>query len=396
MIYPVKYLHSAMRGAPVLSGTAGSLLAVLDACLGTGFGLTTLPSLTVSGGVATATVDAGNSFDEGAIVLIDGATPGALNGEARVLTTTSTGFTFATSAPDGPATGTITAKYAPIHSWAKIYADTNVAVWQSQDPQANGHLLRVDDSGTTAARVRGYESMTDANTGTGPFPTDAQISGGGYWGKSMSAGSTAVKWRLFGDGRFILPLTCPGMSQNATYDNSHARGFGDLVGLAPGGDQWATVLSAFAGALPSNPQYGALSQGGVSNFGSGYGFAVAPRLFNGAGGSAAITPRPYCGSSTGKSGSDGMMGAFPGGIDGRLRLSPIYLMESDNGLPRADVPGVFYCPQSGIVNYIKPGGMIEGSGAYAGRRFVALGVVYNGFGYAADGIYFVDATGPWR
>ena len=29
----VKYFHSELPGAPVLSGTAGSLQAVLDACL---------------------------------------------------------------------------------------------------------------------------------------------------------------------------------------------------------------------------------------------------------------------------------------------------------------------------------------------------------------------------
>ena len=35
----VKFLHSALPGAPVLSGTVGSLIAVLDACreLGTAF-----------------------------------------------------------------------------------------------------------------------------------------------------------------------------------------------------------------------------------------------------------------------------------------------------------------------------------------------------------------------
>jgi len=141
-------------------------------------------------------VNSGNSFEEGAIVFIDGATPGALNGEARVLSTTSTGFTFATDAPDGAASGNITGKYAPVHSWAKIYADTNVAVWQSQDPQANGHCLRIDDSGGASARVRGFESMTDASTGTGTFPSDLQLSGGGYWAKSVNSNATAVRWQV--------------------------------------------------------------------------------------------------------------------------------------------------------------------------------------------------------
>lgn len=87
--FPVKYFHSAMRGAPVVSGTAGTMISLLDACLITGFGTVTLTGLNVSGGVASATVSAGSSFEAGAVVLLAGATPDALNGEARVLSATS-------------------------------------------------------------------------------------------------------------------------------------------------------------------------------------------------------------------------------------------------------------------------------------------------------------------
>ena len=54
--YSVKWFTSDMRGAPVVSGTAGTLIAMLDACLVTGFGVVTATSVTVSGGVATATL----------------------------------------------------------------------------------------------------------------------------------------------------------------------------------------------------------------------------------------------------------------------------------------------------------------------------------------------------
>lgn len=46
----VKFFHSEMPSAPVLSGTAGSLLAILDACLVNGWGLMTATSVVVSGG----------------------------------------------------------------------------------------------------------------------------------------------------------------------------------------------------------------------------------------------------------------------------------------------------------------------------------------------------------
>ena len=44
----VKHFHSAMSGAPVLNGTAGSLIAVLDACLQDGFGLKAASGITVA------------------------------------------------------------------------------------------------------------------------------------------------------------------------------------------------------------------------------------------------------------------------------------------------------------------------------------------------------------
>ena len=97
--YPVKYIHNAMRGAPQLSGTAGTLIAVLDAFLLTGFGQVTALSVNVAGGIATATLQSGQSFDKDCIVLVEGATPAALNGEARVISTSSTSITWATTAP---------------------------------------------------------------------------------------------------------------------------------------------------------------------------------------------------------------------------------------------------------------------------------------------------------
>ena len=68
MTYPVKWFSSDMRGAPTISGTAGSRIAALDACLITGFGAVTATGITVSGGIATAAVPSGQSFAQHAVV----------------------------------------------------------------------------------------------------------------------------------------------------------------------------------------------------------------------------------------------------------------------------------------------------------------------------------------
>ena len=85
---PVHYINNAMRGAPVLSGTRGSLIALLEAFLVTGFGQVTANSVTVAGGVATASLQPGEGFALHANVLVAGATPAALNGVARVIEAT--------------------------------------------------------------------------------------------------------------------------------------------------------------------------------------------------------------------------------------------------------------------------------------------------------------------
>lgn len=206
----VRYFDSTMSGAPALSGTAGALISVLDACLVNGFGTVTLASLVVSSNIATGTVSAGHGFSMigsavGSVITIAGATPSSLNGTWRIASVAdSTHFTFVTSGiSDQTATGTITAVRTPL-GFSKVYSGTNKAVYRADDVMSSRLYLRVADDGTgsaTYARVRGYESMSDVDTGTGPFPTDAQISGGLYWGKSSAASSTARAWRLIGDSQ---------------------------------------------------------------------------------------------------------------------------------------------------------------------------------------------------
>lgn len=399
MIHPVKYLHSEMRGAPAISGTPGALIGALDACMSTGFGLVTITGITVSGGVATATVAPGNSFEEGAIVLISGATPVDLNGEARVLMSSNSSFTFATVAVDGTASGTISAKYAPVHSWSKIHAATNVAVWQSVDPQANGHCLRIDDTGTTHARVVGYETMVDADNGSGPFPTPAQISGGGYWPKSSSDSSHSVLWWFFADSRLFYLIIAPGTPINKNQFATGPRYFGDPISLSPAGDAWNTALSVLSVSSFSPYLNSGTPDNSAASGVGGYGAVVCARPLSSLGGSSVHDHLPYIGTgTTGVSGMDGRLGTFPSTVDGALPLSRVTIKAPGaSSNPRALVPGFLYAPVSGLNAHFTPGNIVVGSGTTAGRRLVAL---FSGgtssMGATSMGVYFLDATGPWR
>lgn len=388
----VKRIESTQRGAPTLNGTAGTLLAVLEALFVTGWGPTTALSVNVSGGIATATLTPGETFDRDSVVLIAGATPSALNGEARVLTSGNAAITWATTAPDGAATGTITIRYAPQTSWSKVYAATNKAAFRSTHVQSAGHYLRIDDTGTTTARVRGYESMTDVDTGTGPFPTDTHIAGGGYLHKSTAANATACRYRIFCDERFIIFAMAAGSGASATNRGANARGFGDPIILAPGGDAWGTVLS-YNGSSSASSYAGALDGSVTSSAAGGCAF---PRSISGLGGAVLGDVQVFTGAINTISGTDNTLGAFPSEVDGRLRHVRTFVKEAGFGKPpRVINPGVYYIPQSGVASLVADGDILDGTGDLAGRKLMCV-PTHSGYTFAPAGIYLVDITGPWR
>jgi hypothetical protein len=390
----VKYFNNTMTGAPVLNGTAGSLIALLDAVLVNGFDLKTPNSLTVAGGVATLAFTGSHSAQVDSVILVAGSSIAALNGEQKVTAVGPGVVKFATAAADGVASGTLSFKMVPL-GFTKAIAGTNLAVYKSSDPQASGFCVRVDDAGTTSARVVGYESMSDINTGLGPFPTAAQMSGGGYWAKSMNANSTAVAWAVHGDSRLFYFTVQAGTSTAATQQVGVTRCFGDPIAYRPGGDPYACVLNSTSSSTVTS-----MTTGGV---GSGADLVVSacPRDYTGLGSAtlAAIYAFSSVGGST-VSGLTNSAGPFPSVADGGLWLSERYLALAGQFTPRAKMPGFYHCPQTGLWNTFKMHDRIPGSGIAAGRNLMAVTTSITQFGQVSDagqtGIAFIDITGPWR
>lgn len=389
----VKWIRHDMRGAPEIRGNApGALIAALKALLVTGWGSTTALSVTVAAGIATATFNAGSSFTEHAVVLVEGAAPAALNGEARVLTASNTQITFATTAPDGLATGTITVKNAPA-GWEEVFWATNKSVFRSTDVTGARFSLWVDDSNGMYARVRGFEAMTDVATGSGPFPTDVLLSGGGYWHKSMAANSTPIPYLLAADPKQVLQAISYGVASISSYNSTTVYGFGEGVHFNPAGDPFATVLSA-AGSLNNSLGVGGLS--GASANSSSSGGAFFARAWQGLGGAVYARPIPESGATTTLSGGDSTMGAAPSLVDGSVKMARMLLKEQGApGVLRSCTPGCFYVPQvldSSLYQVLFA--LHEGGGELQGRRLAA---VFVGNGVASrGGTAFIDITGPWR
>jgi hypothetical protein len=381
-----KYMHSGMAGAPTISGTAGHMIALLDACLINGFGSGTVDSIVVSSGVATVTRSAGHPFEQETVAEIAGATPAGLNGQKKVLSFTTTTYTFdATGIPDGSATGTITHKVAAL-GWTKSFSGTNLAAYKSANPASTACYLRVDDTGTQSCRVVGYETMTDVNTGSGPFPTAAQQSGGAYWWKSDAASAATRSWVLFGDDRsFILYVQW----NTSLAANSLTTFFGDIISKKSP-DAYGCMLTGES-VVPS----ASIRLADVQYSNNSAQLAWMPRAYTGLGSAvvALKSATPSIGfNGSIASGSSSNSNTYPNPADNGLYVGVMYVHES-SGL-RGIIPGVYFCLSGVGISVFSQRERVTGVTGLSGKALRALNNTATG-GTSA-GVAFFDATGPWR
>lgn len=402
--FSVYYFNEGLRGAPQLSGTSGALIAVLDACLITGFGTVSVTSLTVADGIATATVSAGNSFTPHHIILIEGASDPALNDRHRVLMdgNSSTSFSFKTTAANGVVSGTITAKYAPVPGWEKPFSADNKAVYRATT--GNRFFYRVDDSlpEKYVAEIRGYETMTSVDVGVAPFPLLSRLS---TIEKSNGANATGKYWDLVADCRAVMfgaqQLPTIGSVPYAT----PARYFGEMVPLAPNGDAWCSaVLSSNEKNTSMQLHYGGSAFYSYRGTVVGNFSGALARGVSGVGGAIDAQCMAVFGNKGGVlSGQDAVFGPSPSAVDGQLYLSPVYIAEGSAGPARAVVPGAQYVPHTGVNDMLSVRSTITtAAGPLAGRHLLVLCGSGTGSGGGSSSSssnssrYLIDITGPWR
>jgi len=178
MTAPTIY-RSSDASAPVLTGTAGDLVNLLDKCLVLGYGAK------ANAGWSRKTAFAGN-------------------------TTTRAAFQQG--------------------GGNQLYLDVD-------DRGATGVLTGA--TGKEAA-VRGYEAMTDVSTGTNPFPTTAQIAAAtGNWRKSATADAVPRGWFLVADDRTFMLAVLDGDTLG-TYKVYY---FGDIYSLKTGDSYRTGILT---------------------------------------------------------------------------------------------------------------------------------------------------------
>lgn len=330
----VRWFHSEMPGAPQIdfAGTS-ELIAILDACLINGFDSKSVDSLVVASEVATVTISGGHAYEKHAVIRIAGATPAELNGDWRITAADATTFTFdATGIADGAATGAITSIRATPGFWEKAFSGVDKAAYRSTHPDATGLYFRIidDQVNTGGIRIRGFESMTDVDTGTRPFPTVAQEADADYcWRKTNSVFGDPRKWTLVADEAFVWFFADFHSSQPATMYH-----FGDVVGKLS--DAFRFVITGHTSATPASPGTSTSQNdfGGSSVFGCYF-------ARNAAG--AASDPSPYYRHGRAANSSPGYGSSFPDSLTGGYLFSPV--MSASDGsatsaIMRGLVPGI--------------------------------------------------------
>jgi hypothetical protein len=383
----VSLLRSTDTDAPRLSGTAGDLINLFYKCLDStqGYNTHTLSSITRSGSVATATFAAhGYALDGLTKVQISGADQSEYNGIHSITNVTTNTFDFTVSGTPASGTGTIVACVAPL-GWTRSFTGTNLAAFRSNEGEGTRLYLRVDDTGTTTARLRGYEVMSDVNTGTGTFPTDAQLSGGLWIGKSDAASTSSRPWVLVGDGYEFYFFYA---NHSTTYANIYRQfHFGDVCSEMESDPYGCLIYGDIASALaaPELSQTTNLINQTTLAAQAGHYFA---RVYTQTGTSVAackVGNYTLGGSSIGYSTA---LLSYPSPANNGLYVSPLFI--HDLSVVRGQLKGIYqplhYKPLGNLT-------LLAANVSPISRRMLSISTA----GVSANtGETHLDIDGPWR
>ena len=314
------FFHSDMVGAPTNTNAAGSTLAIIDACLNTGFNVVAPLSASVTSEVMTLTYAAAHGYGDKVWIRLDGAPGGSITQRASVTSTTvltipAPGFV------DGTVIGTLSTRVAPA-GWERVFSDTNIGVFRSKviGPGSTRFFYRFADTeaASNPRMLRGYEEMTDANTGIGPFPSEAQHPGNG-WSILRGANTTTRQWCVVADAR-----ACYLFMTNDANNNIHSGfGFGDFM------------------PYNSADTFNGFTLGSASSS-----FSLSANVTH-------YTPRAAAGTGTSASGAKQMLFAnsgslvYPSAIDGGTVFSrPLLVTQSS--MPRGEWRGLMCCSHNPI------------------------------------------------
>lgn len=251
--------------------------------------------------------------------------------------------------------------------------------------------LRVQDDGPGAgtfkeARIIGYETMSDVDTGTGPFPTAAQMANGLFVRKSVAADATARDWIVVADDItvyvFIKSEVAVGVAGAWL-----AFAFGDFYSVV-NADAYNCMISGRttenSTSTANSVDRFALLQAAIGP-GAGVGFYVA-RSYLGTGGSVLMTRTSnsnLLGSSTALLGTI----PYPNPSDGGMYISKVWIGDNTTA-PANSIRGWirgFWQFMHAIAS-VADQDTVSGTGDFAGKTFLFIKEA------ASSGVYMIETS----
>jgi hypothetical protein len=331
----VTVYSSTDSSAPVLSGTVGSVLALLNACLVNGYGSK------AAAGWGKPYTDSGN---------VGVIRQGAAGGVGRVY----------------------------------LRANDN-----APDATAN--------SGAQEARMTGYGAMTDINTGTDPFPDPAYSNPYILLRKSTTADATARAWKLVADHRTFYFFMKTGDS--AASGGYFGFGFGDIYSYVPSDAWKAVIMGRhIPGNISTNAEnlWTVIETCGFSQYGNcvvrwadaSAGYSTFAKTTDWA---HSVGTHPADGTMQ----APGLIATtyaipYPTGYNSDLYMAPVY--HTDYHVLRGKLRGIWAPCHSAANTAFNDGDTFSGTGAYAGRTFMVVKPLW---GNSTQGMAFVETSSTW-
>lgn len=289
--------------------------------------------------------------------------------------------------------------------WTKPYTATNKAVFRNSASTGTGFYLDVNDAAAVTAkeaRVVGYETMSAVATGTGPFPTAAQLPNGIFVRKSATADATARPWYILADetvfylfvesGDYTVPTRATAFSFGDFYSYKASDAYRCMIiGRSTensGLENYETfsILSAPSGSTPANNvTSGHYMARGITGTGGAIGFGVHGDAFLSAAfasGNATAMGRSTYSSATGI--------AYPNSADNGLYMAPAYI-HHNNGL-RGYFKGLWVPCQDMPLGH---GDTFTGTGALSAKSFLCLQMYTNSSSASLPSECFLETSNTW-
>lgn len=307
--------------------------------------------------------------------------------------------------------------------WTSAYTATNKEAYRNSATDGTGFYLNVDDTDVGTTRegfVVGFETMSAISTGTGQFPTSAQINlalsapaGALVCRKSATQDGTARPWTIIADNTFFAlfvetgdyasptmampfmfgdffsykasdPYRCMIIARNITNSNSfNNEGFSALHSNSASSFLTQTMIGHYIArswtGLGSSVGFGKhVDHGKLGQFGANASLSGTNTL-------SGNTTFPMIGSNPANPGAF----PFPNAVDGGMLLSPIWLHH--NGAVRGYLKGLWAPLHDRPLNH---NDTYSGTGNMSGKSFLSQSILC-GRGSAIDGQVHIETSNTW-